>query len=355
MQDSHTPVAADETTTDPDRLRLVDTATLGLAERLAGRLDGHLARFAEHLREGLLAASAAVGLEVMAELMDTEVTDLAGPKGKHNPARVAKRHGGQDGTVTLGGRRVPVRRPRVRTVGDDEHELTLESYETFTSADLLADGVVARMLGGLSTRGYPVGLEPVGARVEQIAVGTSRSAVSRRFVAATAERLDQLQHRPLGEQRWLVVFLDGFGMGEHLLVGALGVTADGTKVPLGVVEGTTENTAVGTRLVTGLRDRGLDADRGVLFVIDGGKALGAAVRAVFGAKALVQRCRRHKERNVTDHLPEAERPLVQRRLRSAWATPDPDQAQHELEALARSLARQRPGAAASLREGLAET
>jgi putative transposase len=354
MQDSHTPVPADETT-DPDQLRLVGTATLGLAERLAGRLDGHLARFAEHMREGLLAASTAVGLDVMAELMAAEVTDLAGPKGKHNPARVAKRHGGQDGTVTLGGRRVPVRRPRVRTVGDHEYELSLESYETFTSADLLADGVVARMLGGLSTRGYPVGLEPVGSRVEQTAVGTSRSAVSRRFVTATAERLEQLLHRPLGEQRWLVVFLDGFGMGEHLLVGALGVTADGTKVPLGVVEGTTENTAVCTRLVTGLRDRGLDADRGVLFVLDGGKALGAAVRAVFGAKALVQRCRRHKERNVTDHLPEAERPLVQRRLRSAWANPDPDQAQHELEALARGLARQRPGAAASLREGLAET
>jgi hypothetical protein len=159
MQDSHTPVPADETT-DPDQLRLVGTATLGLAERLAGRLDGHLARFAEHMREGLLAASTAVGLDVMAELMAAEVTDLAGPKGKHNPARVAKRHGGQDGTVTLGGRRVPVRRPRVRTVGDDEYELSLESYATFTSADLLADGVVARMLGGLSTRGYPVGLNP---------------------------------------------------------------------------------------------------------------------------------------------------------------------------------------------------
>ena len=294
MQDSHTPVAADETT-DPDRRRLVGTATLGLAERLAGRLDGHLARFAEHMREGLLAASTAVGLEVMDELMAAEVTDVAGPKGKHNPARVAKRHGGQDGMVTLGGRRVPVRRPRVRTVGDDEHELSLESYETFVSADLLADGVVARMLGGLSTRGDPVGLEPVGSRVEQTATGSSRSAVSRRFVTATAERLDQLLHRPLDGQRWLVVFLDGFGMGEQLLVGALGVTADGTKVPLGVVEGTTENKAVCTRLVTGLRDRGLDAERGVLFVIDGGKALGAAVRAVFGAKALVQRCRRHKE------------------------------------------------------------
>jgi transposase-like protein len=144
-------------------------------------------------------------------------------------------------------------------------------------------------------------------------------------------------------------------MGEHLLVGALGVTADGTKVPLGVVEGTTENKAVCLRLVTGLRDRGLDAERGVLFVIDGGKALAAAVAGVFGAKALIQRCRRHKERNVTDHLPEAERPLIQRRLRAAWANPDPEQARAELDALARSLARQRPGAAASLREGLAET
>jgi putative transposase len=344
MQDSHTPGAFDEIAAR-DRLRLVPATTLGLAERLAGRLDGHLARFAEHMREGLLAASVAVGLEVMAELMEVEVTDLAGPKGKHNPARTAKRHGSEHGTVTLGGRRV----------GDDEHELPVTSYETFTSADLLADGMVARMLSGLSTRGYPVGLEPVGASVEQTASGTSHSAVSRRFVAATAERLTALLGRPLGGHRWLIVFLDGFSMGEHLLVGALGVTADGTKVPLGVVEGTTENTAVCTRLVAGLRDRGLDAERGVLFVLDGGKALAAAVRNVFGGKALVQRCRRHKERNVLDHLPEAERLLIQRRLRAAWATQDAEQAQQELETLARGLARKRPGAAASLREGLAET
>jgi putative transposase len=117
----------------------------------------------------------------------------------------------------------------------------------------------------------------------------------------------------------------------------------------------TGSEAVCTRLVADLADRGLDASRGVLFVIDGGKALERAIRAVFGARALIQRCRRHKERNVTDHLPEAERPLVQRRLRAAWANPDADQAHAELEQLARSLARQRPGAAASLREGLAET
>jgi putative transposase len=352
MQDSHTAASVAETAAGSSALRLVPTATMGLPERLAGRVDEHLAAFAAHMTQGLLAASTAVGLEVMGELLDVEVAELAGPKGKHNPQRVAMRHGSEQGTVTLGGRRLAVRRPRVRTTGEAAREVQLESYAAFTSTDLLAEGIVARMLAGLSTRRYPAGLEPVGQAVEQAAPGTSKSAVSRRFVAATAERLAELLARRLDDRRWLVVFLDGFGMGEHLLVGALGVTDDGSKVPLGVAEGTTENKAVCTRLVADLADRGLDASRGVLFVIDGGKALERAIRAVFGAKALIQRCRRHKERNVTDHLPEAERPLVQRRLRAAWALGDADQAKIELEQLARSLDRQRPGAAASLREGL---
>lgn len=356
MQDSHTAASMDETAADPSPLRLVSAATMGLPEWLAGRADEHLAAFAAHMTQGLLACSTALGLEVMVELMELEVTELAGPKGKHNPARTAMRHGSQPGTVTLGGRRLGMRRPRVRSVdAQAARERGLESYAAFSSTDLLAEGVVARMLAGLSTRRYSAGLEPVGQAVEQAAQGTSKSAISRRFVAATAERLAELLARRLEEERWLVVFLDGFGMGEHLLVGALGVTDDGTKVPLGVVEGTTENKAVCTRLVSDLAERGLDATKGVLFVIDGGKALERAIRAVFGAKALIQRCRQHKERNVTDHLPEAERPLVQRRLRAAWANPDPGQAKAELEQLARSLDRQRPGAAASLREGLEQT
>jgi putative transposase len=345
MQDSHTAALPAETTATSSALRLVSATAAGLPAWLAGRVDEHLAVFAAHMTQGLLAASTAVGLEVMGELMDVEVVELAGPKGKHDPARVAMRHGSQPGTVTLGGRRLRVRRPRVRTTGEDAHEVPLESYSAFASTDLLAEGIVARMLAGLSTRRYPAGLEPVGDQVDAKANGTSKSAVSRRFVAATAERLAELLARRLEDRRWLVVFLDGFGMSEHLLVGALGVAADGTKVPLGVVEGTTENKAVCTRLVADLRDRGLDAERGVLFVIDGGKALERAIRAVFGAKALIQRCRQHKERNVTDHLPEAERPLVQRRLRAAWVLTDADQAKAELEQLARSLDRQRPGAA----------
>ncbi|HEX9683108.1 MAG TPA: IS256 family transposase [Acidimicrobiales bacterium] len=355
MSGSHTSLSADRTIGEPARLALVSTADRGLPERLAGAVDGHLVTFAEHVREGLLAASTAVGLEVMAEMMEAEVTEVAGVKGRHDPDRTHTRHGGENGSVTLGGRRLPVRRPRVRTVGENGHEVTLESYATFADADLLADGMVARMLAGISTRRYPVALEPVGEAVEEAATSTSKSAVSRRFVTATAERLAELCARPLDQARWPIVMLDGVHLGEHLLVVALGVTDDGVKVPLGVVEGSTENATVCTRLVTDLADRGLDADHGVLFVIDGGKALAKAIRATFGGKALIQRCRRHKERNVLDHLPEAERPLVQRKLRAAWASPDADTALRELTGLARALDKKRPGAAASLREGLDHT
>jgi transposase-like protein len=247
----------------------------------------------------------------------------------------------------------------VRTIaGDDDQptrEVTLESYATLASTDLLAEGIVARMLAGISTRRYPVALEPVGADVEQAASSTSKSAVSRRFVAATAERLAALGARPLGDQRWLIVYLDGFSFGDHTLVGALGVTGDGTKIPHGVVEGSTENAAVCTRLVADLAARGLDATRGILFVVDGGKAIAKAVDDVYGTLAVTARCRRHKERNILDHLPEGERPLVRRKLRQAWAKASAVEARGDLESLARSLAHKRPGAAASLREGLEET
>ena len=355
MSGSHTSTSVRHHDTGDGRLRLVSTADRGLPAELAGAIDGHLATFAEHVKEGLLAASTAVGLEVMAEMMQAEVTEIAGPKGRHNPERTHTRHGTEDGTVTLGGRRVPVTRPRVRTVGDEPEEATLASYATFADTDLLSEQVTARMLAGISTRKYPVALEPVGEAVEQQATSTSKSAVSRRFVTATAERLAELCARPLGDRRWPIVMLDGVHLGEHLLVVALGITDDGTKVPLGVVEGSTENAEVCARLVADLVDRGLDASRGMLFVIDGGKALKKAIRAAFGPKALIQRCRRHKERNILAHLPEAERPLIQRKLRAAWANPDAEVAQRELEALARALEKKRPGAAASLREGLEDT
>jgi transposase-like protein len=337
---------------------LVDLADPSLSERLAGKVSEQLESFASQMRHGLLAASVAIGLGVMGELIDAEVTDIAGPKGRHDNERAAYRHGAEEGNVTLGGRRIPVRRPRVRTVADAdgvEREVHLESYDTFASVDLLADHMVASMLAGLSGRRYERALEPVGDAVEASSSGTSQSSVSRRFITATAERLAEFRARPLDDQRWLIVFIDGFDFAGHTMIGALGVTADGTKVPLGVVEGSTENATVVRHLITGLRDRGLDASEGVLFVLDGGKALKTAVRDVFGDHAVIARCRVHKERNVMDHLPEAERPWVRRKLRAAWANPNADEAEAALKALAGQLEKVNPDAAASLREGLAET
>ena len=347
------------TTREGRGLRLVaPIEERSLVERLAGSVDEQLALFAERMREGLLAASVAIGLEVMSELVEAEVSELAGSKGKHDLGRSAYRHGSEAGRVTLGGRRVPVRRPRVRTLGDGgggQREVRLESYDTFASVDLLSEQMVGSMLAGLSGRSYQRALEPVGAQVEQSASGVSQSSVSRRFVAATAERLAAFRSRPLDRERWLIVFIDGFDFAGHTMVGALGVTADGSKVPLGVVEGSTENASVVRGLISDLRDRGLDASLGVLFVLDGGKALAKATREVFGDQAVIARCRLHKERNVLDHLPEAERPWVRRKLRAAWANPNAEEAEAALAALAGQLAKVNPDAAASLREGLADT
>lgn len=355
---SHTKTASRGSRRLVPEIGLVALADPGLPERLAGKVSDQLEEFAVQMRHGLLAASVAIGLGVMGELVDAEVTEIAGPKGRHDPNRAAIRHGSEDGKVTLGGRRIGVRRPRVRTVADEagvEREVRLESYDTFASVDLLADHMVASMLAGLSGRRYSSALEPVGEAVEASSSGTSQSAVSRRFVTATAERLAEFRSRPLDDRRWLICFVDGFDFAGHMMIGALGVTADGTKVPLGVVEGSTENASVVRHLITGLRDRGLDASEGILFVLDGGKALAKAVRDVFGDHAVIARCRAHKERNVLDHLPEGERPWVRRKLRAAWANPDAGEAEAALKALAGQLERVNPDAAASLREGLAET
>ena len=334
---------------------LVDLDGLGkgqLVERLAGKVGDQLELFASRMREGLLAASVAIGLDVMGELMSAEVSELVGPKGRHDQQRRAYRHGSEDGRVVLGGRKLPVRRPRMR--GIDGEELHLESYDTFHAVDLLTEHTVAAMLAGLSTRRYAASLEPVGATVEEDACATSRSAVSRRFRAATTARLADFRATDLSDRDWLICFIDGFDFAAHTMVAALGVTADGTKVPLGVVEGSTENASVVRGLISDLRDRGLTAESGILFVLDGGKALRRAVTDVYGDRALVQRCRIHKERNVLDHLPAREQAWVRAKLHRAWSNPDADEAQRDLETLARQLDKVNPDAAGSLREGLVE-
>jgi transposase-like protein len=210
------------------------------------------------------------------------------------------------------------------------------------------------MLAKLSTRRYRLGLEPVGTQVEQTATGTSRSAVSRRFVARTEHALAELLAADLSELDLVALMVDGIRVADHCCVVALGVTIDGTKVPLALAEGATENATVTRDLLTGLRERGLEVTRPILVVIDGAKALRRAVTDVFD-HPVIQRCQLHKLRNVTDRLPDAVASTVAKRMRAAYRNPDPLVAQADLEALARELDRSHPGAAGSLREGLAET
>jgi putative transposase len=303
-------------------------------------------------REGLLALSVAAGMTVMQAMFDVEITAACGPKGKHDPNRSAVRHGSGRGSVVLGGRRVPVARPRARTTGGGE--VPLACYRMFAAEDQLTAVVMERMLAGLATRRHIAAGEPVGQGVQERATATSRSAVSRRFIAATKTALAELLNRDLAPLDIRVLMVDGEHLAEHLAVVALAITADGTKVPVGLWEGSTENATVVKALLADLVARGLDATDGLLVVIDGAKALSAAVQAVFGAQAAIQRCTVHKRRNVADHLPEGERGWVDTKLGRIFANPDPATGLRDAKALATALARKHPGAAASLREGLDE-
>jgi transposase-like protein len=334
-KDTHSTLPADA------ELVLPDQVTVAVAE-LAGAA-----------REGLLALAVGTGLGVLGSLLDADVDRLVGPRGRHNPQRAAVRHGTQPGRVTLGGRRVGVDRPRVRSA-DGTAELSLPTWQAFASTELLDQLTLERMLAKLSTRRYRHGLEPVGSQVEQTASSTSKSAVSRRFVAATEQALAELLAQDLSGLDLVVLLVDGIRVAEHTCVVALGITLDGTKVPLALAEGATENATVVGDLLASLRDRGLDTIRPLLVVLDGAKALRRAVTDVFD-HPVIQRCQLHKLRNVTDRLPDAVASTVAKRMRAAYRNPDPLVAQAELEALARELDRSHPGAAASLREGLAET
>jgi putative transposase len=253
-----------------------------------------LGELASAAKQGLLALSVGVGIGVLHELLEAEVCEVVGPKGKHDPDRTAVRHGHDAGEVTLGGRRVPVSRPRARTA-DGEREVELETYAHFAARDRLTDVVLERMLAGVSTRRFARTREPVGSEVDEISRSTSRSAVSREFVSRTRENLIELMSRPLGDLRLAVLMLDGIDLKGRCCVVALGIDSDGVKHPLGLWDGSTENATVATTLLANLVERGLDVEQGVLVVIDGAKALRKAVRDVLGVHTPVQRCIRHKE------------------------------------------------------------
>ena len=327
----------------------VDATTLAFPEHVSVAM----AEIAEHVGEGLLALAVGAGLQVMQTLMDADVTALAGPKGKHDQGRIAVRHGREHGSVSLGGRRVPVTRPRVRAA-DGTGELPIPSYELFTSTEILGKMAMEKMLAGLSTRRYPVGLEPVGAQITGKSSATSKSAVSRRFVAMTETALAELLAADLSGLDLVALMIDGVHFAESCCIVALGIGIDGVKHPLALVEGSTENATLVTELLVDLRERSLDVTRPMLVGIDGSKALRKAVIDVLD-HPVIQRCQLHKVRNVKDHLPQRLRSSVGRRMTDAYHADSALEAEAALLALAKELDRTHPGAAASLREGLDQT
>ncbi len=309
-----------------------------------------VANVAAVVREGLHELVVRSGLGVVGAMLEADREALCGPRYEHSE-HGAHRAGHVRGELAMGGRRVEVKRPRVRST--EGRELPLPTWEHFAGLDPLSERAYEQMLVGVATRGYSRSLEPLGPSVKTR--GTSKSAVSRRFVAATAARVEEQLSRPLGDLKLAVLMMDGIHFGEHVILVALGIDESGKKHVLGLREGATENAASCTALLTNLTERGLETTRSRLMVIDGGKALRRAVREVFGKRALVQRCQLHKKRNVLDQLPERMRASVSAALSQAYASRDKATALRLLHNLERRLAKEHPGAAASLREGLEET
>jgi len=291
------------------------------------------------------------GKQVLAAMMEADRVALCGPTGVPDADRRAVRGGSTRSAVVLGGQRIGVKRPRARCV--DAGELELPSFAWAAGTDPLDTATMAAIAAGVSMRRYASTLEELPPPEKALSV--SKSATSRRFVALSEEQLLQWLSRRLDNLDLPVVMIDGIHFRDRVILVALGIDSQGNKHVLGLREGSTESTRVVRSLLSDLIDRGLDADRARLWVIDGGKALRRAIVDCFGATALVQRCQEHKRRNVIEHLPEELHASVGRAMRDAWDSAKAELAKKQLQRLAASLQSRHPGATASLREGLEET
>ena len=288
------------------------------------------------------------GLELMNLVMEEEVRHLAGERHQQHEGRQAHRWGKEDGYCVVDGQKVPIQKARLRT--KDKREQRLGSYELFQRSGPLQAGVWDKMMRGLSTRNY-------GAVVKdfQDAYGIEKSAVSENFIEASREKVKQLMERPLGELRLCAVLIDGTPFKDRQIIAALGIGCDGTKTVLGLREGATENTAVVNSLLSEMVERGLDFSTPRLYILDGGKALHAAVRRHAGEAGFIQRCQVHKKRNVVDHLPDEYKADVRRKMQNAYAMAEYADAKRALDQLHRELMDLNPSAARSLEEGMEET
>jgi len=272
---------------------------------------------------------------------------LAGSRTPGKASGEIRHYGSQPGRIKLADRKVKLKRPRLRH--KTEGEVKIPAYEALRQDRGLSQHILGALLRGISTREYREVLPQMAATV-----GVSKSAISREAIEASAEQLQQLRERRWDKVEILVIYIDGQRFGEHHIVSAVGVDMEGHKHILGIEAGATENAAAVKSLLTGLRDRGLATDRNYLFVIDGAKALRAAIQEVFGSQQPVQRCRNHKLSNVIKELPKEQQSQTRNLMRAAWKVHSAEEGEKRLEQLARFLEHDYESAARSLREGMAE-
>jgi putative transposase len=301
------------------------------------------------MQDSLEALAVELGLLVASAILEDEVTRLCGRRYQRQPDRSHTRYGHQRGVVMLAGQKLPIERPRVRGAAGGG-EVPLATYARLQSPDAMPQAVLRRMVRGVSTREYEQVID-----MACDGFGVAKSSVSRGFVRASAADVKALAERRFEGERFPVVMIDGVEYAAETMVVALGITEDGTKRVLGLRQGATENADVCAALLEDLRERGLDTGRPTLFVLDGAKALHAAVTRVWGKKAVIQRCQVHKRRNLKAHVPEKHWAELERRLSEAYHETDYATAKASLEGTARWLDRLNADAAASLREGLEET
>ena len=300
------------------------------------------------LRKGVGELIRQAGLQLMDLLMQEEVRELAGERSQPQADRSAHRWGSERGYCVVMGQKVPIQRPRVRTT--DDKEVRLGSYEMFHRGEPLTETVWEKLMLGLSTRNY-------GQAIRQFteAYGLEKSAVSEHFIEASRAKLKQMMERRLDKTRLCTLLIDATPFQGQQMVAALGIDEYGRKMILGLRQGATENATVVGELLADLVDRGLDFTEPRLYILDGGKALTAAVKKHAGESAAIQRCQVHKRRNVLDHLTEAQKPAILKKLNAAYALEEYGAARQALNALHRELMDLNPSAARSLGEGMQET
>jgi transposase-like protein len=300
------------------------------------------------LQEGVGHLLREAGLALMNLVMEEEVRHLAGERHQQHGEGRAHRWGKEDGYCVVDGQKVPMRRTRLRTRENGEQRLG--SYELFQRSSPLEQSVWDKMMRGLSTRNYGVVVKDF-----REAYGVEKSAVSDSFIEASREKLQELMERPLDKLQLCAVLIDGTPFRDRQMIVALGISIDGRKTVLGLREGATENAAVVGELLSDLAARGLDFSVPRLYVLDGGKALQAAVRRHAGEAALIQRCQVHKRRNVVDHLPEEHKSTVRKKIQNAYAMREYADAKRALQHLHGELMELNPSAARSLEEGMEDT